>query len=43
MRLLEEMNAADWPADMPADAALYHDRYLADASSLGRKRKSRRK
>jgi hypothetical protein len=31
IRLLQEMNSADWPEDMPVDAALTHDRHLADA------------
>lgn len=31
MLLLEEMNAAQWPADTPADAGASHDRYLAEA------------
>ena len=32
LRLLQEMNAAEWPADMPADAALRHDEQLAEIS-----------
>jgi hypothetical protein len=43
MRLLEEMNAAEWPADMPSDAGLDHDRYLAEAAYPEPKRKRRRK
>jgi hypothetical protein len=31
MRLLQEMNSADWPEDMPVDAALRHDHHVADA------------
>jgi hypothetical protein len=31
MRLLEEMNAATWPSDMPSDVAQRHDAYLAEA------------
>jgi hypothetical protein len=30
MRLLEEMNSADWPAQMPRDVARRHDEHLAD-------------
>ena len=30
LRLLEEMNSADWPADMPADAGRRHDEQLAE-------------
>lgn len=40
MQLLEEMNAADWPADTPADAGVNHDRYLAEA--YGRPKPKRR-
>lgn len=45
MRLLEEMNAAEWPSDTPSDAGLNHDRYLADAAYPvpTRKRKPKRK
>ena len=43
MQLLDEMNAAEWPADTPTDAGLHHDRYLADAAYPGPKRKRRRK
>ena len=32
MRLLQEMNAADWPSDMPTDVAANHDLHLADAT-----------
>ena len=32
MRLLQEMNAADWPSDMPDDVAANHDRHVADAT-----------
>lgn len=32
MRLLQEMNAADWPSDMPSDVGANHDRHLADAT-----------
>jgi hypothetical protein len=31
MQMLEEMNSATWPADTPSDAALEHDRYLAES------------
>ncbi|MEX2153077.1 MAG: hypothetical protein WD825_07035 [Gemmatimonadaceae bacterium] len=43
MQLLEEMNAAEWPADTPTDAGLNHDRYLTEAAYLEPKRKRRRK
>jgi hypothetical protein len=43
MRLLEEMNAADWPADLPADAGRNHDRYLADATYPEPKPRRRRR
>lgn len=44
LRLLEEMNSADWPDDLPADAARRHDEHLAQltypaARKAGRKRK----
>lgn len=42
MRLLEEMNAADWPVDMPPDAAIDHDRHLAEVA-YSKPRRSRRK
>ena len=42
MRLLEEMNAAEWPADMPADAAVDHDRHIATLA-YPKPRKGRRK
>ena len=42
MQLLEEMNAAKWPADTPSDAAANHDRYLAE-TYVDRKSKRRRK
>lgn len=29
LRLLEEMNSAEWPADLPKDAAKRHDEELA--------------
>jgi hypothetical protein len=32
MRLLEEMNAAEWPSDMPGDVGRNHDQHLADAT-----------
>lgn len=41
MRLLEEMNTAEWPKDMPADAGRGHDRYLAEKASAGTGRKRR--
>ena len=44
LRLLEEMNSADWPDDMPTDAGRRHDELLAEinqasARQPGRKRK----
>jgi hypothetical protein len=30
MRLLDEMNAASWPTDMPSDVAQRHDEYVAE-------------
>lgn len=42
MQMLEEMNSATWPADTPSDAALEHDRYLAE-SYLEPTAKGRRK
>ena len=41
MRLLEEMNAAEWPEDMPSDVAQRHDEHLADAVYPTPKRKRR--
>src|SRR5213596_1577956 len=41
LRLLEEMNAAEWPSDMPADAAIEHDRYLAESSRPASRAKRR--
>lgn len=43
MRLLEEMNAADWPADTPTDVGVNHDRYLAEAAYPGSRGKRGRK
>jgi hypothetical protein len=40
MQLLEEMNAAKWPADTPTDAGANHDKYLAEA--YGRPKQKRR-
>lgn len=42
LRLLEEMNAAEWPADLPKDAAKRHDEHVAQltypaARKTGRK------
>ena len=31
IRLLTEMNSADWPAEMPRDVAWRHDAHLAEA------------
>ena len=42
MQLLEEMNAAEWPADMPPDVGARHERYLAE-EYLPPKPKRRRK
>ena len=42
MQMLEEMNAAPWSADTPSDAALNHDRFLAE-SYLAPAAKRRRK
>ncbi len=39
MQLLEEMNAADWPASMPSDVARRHDEYLAEVVYPPPKRK----
>ena len=43
MRLLQEMNSADWPEHMPTDVALRHDRHLAEAAYPVPKRARRRK
>lgn len=43
IRLLEEMNAADWADDMPADAAVRHDEHLAEAVYPSPKRARRKK
>lgn len=43
MRLLEEMNGAEWAADTPRDAGLKHDQYLAEATYPEPKAKRRRK
>lgn len=42
MRLLQEMNSAEWPDDMPGDVAAEHDRHLTDAAHHGPKAKRRR-
>jgi hypothetical protein len=42
MRLLEEMNGAKWPSNMPDDAGLNHDRHLADAVYPSPKRVAKR-
>lgn len=44
LRLLEEMNSAEWPDDLPSDAAKRHDDHLAQltypaARKTGRKAK----
>lgn len=43
MRLLEEMNTADWPDDMPDDVGRDHDRYVAEGPDPAPRRKTRRK
>jgi hypothetical protein len=43
MRLLEEMNGAEWAADTPSDAGLNHDHYIASAVHPEPKKKPRRK
>ena len=40
MQLLEEMNSADWPSDMPADVARRHDEFAYEVAPP-RKRKRR--
>jgi hypothetical protein len=42
MQLLEEMNAAEWPANMPTDVAVNHDRYLAEAYVAPRGKRGRK-
>lgn len=42
LQLLREMNAAGWPADMPADVAANHDRYVAEATHPAPKRRRKR-
>lgn len=42
LKLLEEMNAAEWPAGMPDDVATDHDRHLADTIALAPKKRARR-
>jgi hypothetical protein len=42
MQLLEEMNGAEWPASMPADVAVNHDRYLAEAYVAPRRKRGRK-
>ncbi len=42
MQLLDEMNSADWPKDMPTDIAVNHDRYLAEEYLGGRKKRGRK-
>ena len=42
MQLLEEMNAAKWPANMPKDVAVNHDRYLAEAYVAPRGKRGRK-
>ncbi len=42
MQLLEEMNAAEWPANMPGDVAVNHDRYLAEAYVTPRGKRRRK-
>lgn len=42
LRMLEEMNAADWPADLPSDAAAAHDHHLAESFGHRPKKRTRR-
>jgi len=30
LKILDEMNSAEWPRDMPTDVAINHDLYLAE-------------
>lgn len=43
MRLLEEMNAANWAAETPSDAGRNHDRHLSEANYPAPQRRRRRK
>ncbi len=42
IRLLQEMNSAEWPEDMPGDVAANHDRHLVEATYPAPKPKRRR-
>lgn len=42
MQMLEEMNAAKWPKDLPSDLGVNHDKYLAE-EYVSPKSKRRRK
>lgn len=42
LRLLEEMNAARWPEEMPSDVGRRHDTHLADAVSPAPARAARK-
>ena len=42
LQLLREMNSAEWPADMPRDVAVTHDRQIAEAAYPAPKRRRRR-
>src|SRR2546422_5186488 len=39
MQLLEEMNSADWPSDMPADVARRHDEFAYDVPTSRRRKR----
>jgi hypothetical protein len=43
MRLLQEMNSANWPEDMPADVGLRHDQHVSEAAYPAPKRARRKK
>ena len=43
LRLLEEMNSAEWPSDMPADAGLRHDEQLAEINYPAARRATRKR
>ena len=42
MQMLEEMNAAEWPADMPPDVGASHDRYLAEQYNPAKPKRRRK-
>lgn len=43
LKLLAEMNAADWPQDMPSDVAARHDEYLAEVHYPSKSKRGGRK